>query len=625
MYQRIWATFYKKLFYLLPFIGLVPLLLVADKKCSDTGCPIIPTDERVVTYITPRSQSTNAARELFGWEHQVNLFKTEGIYGSFSITPEITKSFRPERIAQCLFGDDSVKCKSMLTISGSQTRDRIPKRDWLADYFGLPTDFRSTVHFRPRVNNFLIDFDFFLGSSTQLSGLYFRVHAPLVYASWDLNMSEQTLPDEDGTNDYPPGYFNDTGIARDNLLNNFTEFISGKKAPQADNLTFQKLAFAKMDPCSRSITKVSEIQAALGLNPWQADWYHVGFNLRFAIPTGNRPQAEFLFEPIVGNGHHWELGVGLSTHICVWQHEETAEELSLFFDANFMHLFKAKQKRSFDLKEKSNSRYMLAQKLGRPVVDNLTGQVNGTLIPTNTQFQNEVTPLANLTTFDVDASVTIQADLAFLFSYTNETLTFSFGYGVRKQSCEDITIRNIKQFEENTWALKGDAHTIGFIGQAGTLPIGTAVALAATENKATINAGKNFPKRGTNQEEQIQAAQRNPNVDNKASAFAGNNQRLVASLDDTSQENQINTSIQPQFITSCAIDVNSTRTRGTAQKIFSHINRSWKGPRFTPYVGFGAEVDFGRHPGPTPEVFEDECINCALSYWGVWLKGGFSF
>ncbi|MGB8367005.1 MAG: hypothetical protein WCD44_01475, partial [Candidatus Babeliales bacterium] len=599
----------------------------------------IPTDERVVTFISPRSQSTNAARELVGWEHQVNLFKTEGIYGSFSVTPEITKSFRPERIAQCLFGDDSVECKSRLTISGSQTADRVPKRDWLADYFGLPTDFKSTVHFRPRVNNFLIDFNFFLGGSRQVYGLYFRIHAPLVYANWNLNMSEHILLSEEGSNNYPPGYFNDTGIERENLLNNFSEFISGEKAPEASNLTFQKLRYAKMSHCAQSLTNLSDIQTAIGFNPWQAEWYHVGFNVRFAIPTGNRPQAEFLFEPIVGNGHHWELGVGLSTHICVWQKEETAEELCLYLDANFMHLFKTDQRRSFDLKEKPNSRYMLAQKLGTPIINNLTGQQNNAQAPANNltgqqnnaqapadaQYQEEVTSLANLTTFDINASVTIQADLAFLFSYTKDVFTFSFGYGVWKQSCEDITIKNINKFVENRWSLKGDAHTFGFIGEEGDLPLNTSVALSATENKATINTGKNFSTKGSNQEMQIQAAQKNPHIDNKAPAFAGSNQRLVASLDNLSQENQINTSIQSQFITRDDIDVNSTRTRGTAQKAFSHINRTWQGSHFTYYVGFGAEVDFGRHPGPTPEVFEDECINCALSCWGIWLKGGFSF
>jgi len=599
---------------------MVSPLLFADKSC-----PIINTDERIVTYINTRSQSTNAGRELVGWEHQVNLFKTEGMYSSFSVTPEIIKSLRPERITQCLFGDDTVECKSMLTISGSRTTDRVPKRDWLADYFGLPTDFKSSVHFRPRVNNFLIDFNFFAGFSTQLSGLYFRIHAPLVRSVWNLNLSEQILRGDQGSNGYSPGYFNDTGIVRDDLLNNFTEFISGEKTPQGDNFIFQKLIFAKMDPCSRSITRVSDIQAALGVNPWQAEWYHVGLNLRLAIPTGNRPEGEFLFEPIVGNGHHWELGIGLSTHIKVWNNEKTSEDLSLFLDANFVHLLKTKQKRSFDLKENPNSRYMLAQKLGRPVVDSLTGQVNGTLVPPNVQFKNEVTPLANLTTFDVDVSVTIQADLAFLFAYTKDRSTFSFGYGLWKQSCENVAIKKLKQFKENTWALKGDAHTTGFINQAGILPIGTAVALSATENKATINAGKNFPKKGTDQEEQIQEAQTNPNIDNKAAAFAGNNQPLGTSPDETSQENQINTSIQPQFIGHCDIDINSARTRSTAQKIFGHVNRQWHGPHLTSFVGFGAEIDFGRHSGPTPEAFEEECINCALSYWGVWLKGGFSF
>lgn len=616
----------KKLLYLLPLVSnIVPLLLFADKNNSDKSCPIINTDKRVVTYMNPRSQSTNAARELVGWERQVNLFKTSGIYGSFSITPEIIKSFRPERVTQCLFGDDTVECKSTLTISGSRTTNRIPKRDWLADYFGLPTDFKSIVNFRPRVNNFLIDFNFFVGLSAQLSGLYFRIHAPLVHSVWNLHMSEQIFRGDQGTNDYSPGYFNDTGITRDDLLNNFTEFISGEKAPQGDNLTFQKLTFSKMNPCSRSITRVSEIQAALGLNPWQAEWYHVGFNLRLAIPTGNRPQGEFLFEPIVGNGHHWELGVGLSTHIQVWHNEKTAEHLNLFLDANFMHLFKTKQKRSFDLKENPNSRYMLAQKFAMPLVNNLTGQVNGTLIPPNTQFKNEVTPLANLITFDVDVSVAIQADLAFLFAYTKDTSTFSFGYGMWKQSCENVAIKKLNKFKENTWVLKGDAHTTGFIGQTGTLPIGTAVALSATESKATINAGKNFPKKGTALEEQIQEGQKNPNIDNKAAAFAGSNQQLVASLDNTSPENQINTSIQPQFIGPDDIDINSARTRSTAQKIFGHVNHRWDGPQFTSSIGFGAEIDFGRHSGPTPEAFEQECINCALSYWGVWLKGGFSF
>ena len=80
-----------------------------------------------------------------------------------------------------------------------------------------------------------------------------------------------------------------------------------------------------------------------------------------------------------------------------------------------------------------------------------------------------------------------------------------------------------------------------------------------------------------------------------------------------------------QFIGPRDIDINSARTRNTAQKIFGQVSRQWNRPRFVFHVSFSAEVDFGRHSGPTPEAFQEECINCALSYWGVWLKGGFSF
>ncbi len=74
-----------------------------------------------------------------------------------------------------------------------------------------------------------------------------------------------------------------------------------------------------------------------------------------------------------------------------------------------------------------------------------------------------------------------------------------------------------------------------------------------------------------------------------------------------------------QFIGPRDIDINSARTHSTAQKIFGQVNHLWDGPRFTSYVGFGAEVDFGRHPGPTPEAFEEEFINCA-SHIGVFYS-----
>ncbi len=163
------------------------------------------------------------------------------------------------------------------------------------------------------------------------------------------------------------------------------------------------------------------------------------------------------------------------------------------------------------------------------------------------------------------------------------------------------------------------------------LAIGIPVALSATQSGATINAGDNFPKNGLSKDnaqqlQQITQGRRNQRIDFPLPATAGNNQRLVASTDDLTVNNQINTSIQPVFITKENIDINSARTRGFSQKIYGHINRRWPAhDTINPYAGFGAEIDFGRRPGPTPEISREKCINCALSQWGVWIKGGFSF
>jgi len=593
-------------------------------------------EQQVVTFISPRSQSFNLERMLSGWEniiHQAN--KRDQFYGTFAGTIEATSSFRPERISQCLFGEDIIQCcgnntewTDFLIISGSQTTDRIPQKDWLADYFGLPTDFKSVVRFRPRVNNFIFDMHAFFGLNNITPGLYLRIELPLVYANWDLNMKE--CIQEYGTTPYTPGYFNATGIEREKLSHSFSEFISGCRAPEADNLTFYPLTHAKMNFKSQRLFHTAELTATLGYDYFINDYHHVGCALQVAAPCGNIPNGEFLFEPIIGNGHHWELGGEIAAHFRTWTSPDEEEFTEFFFNAVVTHLFTAHQRRSFDLKGNPNSRYMLAEKLTQPVIDNLNGSSAAALA----QYAHDVTPLANITTFDINVSINAQADIAFMYAYTKKQNTWSIGYSLWKRGCESIQLRNCNNFQNNTWALKGDAYTYGFIAQqtnTNDLPVGTPVALSAMETRASINTGTNFPAKGLSSDpieknEQIKHAQQNTHISFAQKAFAGNNQYLVASLDDTSINNQINTSIQPVFIALEDISISSAETSGFSQKIFTHFNYAIASDSLTyPYIGIGAEIEFGRQAGPTPAIGADICINCALSHWGVWLKTGAAF
>ncbi len=582
--------------------------------------PIALADKRVTTIIIPHSPSVNVARSLTGWENKINILNTDTMHGALAITPEVTMSFRPERIAQCFFGDTIIECKSTFTLTGSQSPNRA-EAHWLADYFGLPTDFESSVSVRPKINQALVDIDFHVELNKYIPGIYFHIHAPICYARWDLGFCETLITT--GSNAHDPGYFNATGISRAQLVGNFTSFISGSDTPKASGLTFHKLEHAKMNCQSERITKLSDIQVALGYNLLQKKRYHIGGNIRISIPTGNEPTGQFLFEPIVGNSHHWEVGGGLSTHIMIWENEATQEQAGLFFDINITHMFSSEQQRSFDLCGSHNSRYMLAQKMTGTIENNLRGMVGGEQITPNVQYQQEVTTIANITTLPVKVTASVQADLAIMLGYQKEKNSWGFGYSFWGKSCEDIILFPLIPFEMSSWALKGDAYVFGFEDNG----LNTPVPLSATESNANIKSGTNIPKAGAITIAQITTSKQNQKIDNPFPAIANSDGTFDPLHTSPGGSDQINTSIQPVLLTRKSIDINSARTRGRSHKIFSHFSHVITLQNSTPYIGFGAEVEFGQSSACTVTVqaHEPPCVNTALSFWGVWLKGGIAF
>ncbi len=585
-------------------------------------------DKRTVTTIIPHSPSIDAARELSGWENLINLYP-DNVYGSIAINPEYTMSLRPDRIAQCFFGDAMLDYNNTFTVSGSRA-DRFDA-DWLADYFGLPTDFSSYISVWPRVSNLILDLDFFVGSAQYLPGAYFRVHAPLVYSKWELKLCETIITE--GSNAHDPGYFNETGITRTNLVENFTQFITGQDAPKADDLTFNKLSYAKMSNKREQLTKLSDIQCFVGYNVLQSDWYHVGANLRGSIPTGNRPLGTFLFEPIIGNAHHWELGVGISTHIIVWHEEETDTHVGLYFDLNLTHMFRTMQHRSFDLCGSQNSRYMLAQRMGSSIENNLRGVVDGERVAPTVQYKKEVTPVANLTTIPINVTVALQTDLALLINYTSGPNSWSCGYGFWGRSKEKINLCSSTKLDTERWALKGDAHVFGFEDNAAQ----TAIALSATQSKATVQSGKNFSRSGAITTALVNVGNKNPNIDNPAGTVADSNDdgTFLSVLTQAGGTDQINTSIQPILLTKANIDIESAQTKSAAHKLFSHYTRTLTKkhpgahayPKAETFLGFGAEIELGPQ-ADCPKVIclkKPACVNTALSFWAVWIKGSVAF
>lgn len=641
----------------------------------------------VVGYYSIRNQGQDAARDLAGMTQHINLFDMDKIYGTFALTAEYSQTFRPNRIAESLFG--SAVCNSncdgaTINVSGSRVANR-GANDWLADYFYLPTDFQSTLKFSPRIRNAVVDLDFYLGLDEWACGLYLRVNAPIVWTQWNLNFCETI--NATSTQAYDPGYFNGydvapaasngllgVGIARSNLLSSFASFASGSTITDSSitpttHVVFDPLCYARIDRCAHNKTALADLAVTFGYNFVNDEDYHFGLGLRVLAPTGTRPNAKRLFEPIVGNGKHWELGADVSGHAMLWRSCDEESNLGFFVDANITHLFKAKQRRTADLAGKPLSRYMLAEKLAVGTVSTVggvTGAAAATAATAPTApsaiFAGEFSPVANLTTRDVKVSVGVQGDVAAQFTYTRCGFAWDLGYNFWGRSCEKVSCSSScassssncanacssssaacnASYAANTWALKGDAYVYGFANNGNNT-----VALSATESAATIHAGTNFAAAGVTDSAVVAVDRRNPNIDNPQFAYAGVTVGfpiVTATLNPGSATvDATRTSINPVFISDA--NFNFAANRGISNKIYTNLSYNWVDCEdWVPYVGIGGFGEFGNggkcNSGcsssssaacPTTNTCSSSsgcassCESAAISQWGVWAKFGVSF
>src|SRR5205085_4163882 len=110
--------------------------------------------------------------------------------------------------------------------------------------------------------------------------------------------------------------------------------------------------FARICTGPQTATGFADVRAILGYDIFNDEDYHFGVGALVAIPTGNKPNARYIFEPIVGNGQHWEIGAHITGHVILWRSDDEESNIGLFTEANVTHMFETSQQRTFDIKNK---------------------------------------------------------------------------------------------------------------------------------------------------------------------------------------------------------------------------------------------------------------------------------
>ena len=638
----------------------VASLTAVDKSCSDPCCNVCdsccydcnscclgPCDG--YPFLQIRSQGRDSARELVGWQQFVNKYDMDSTYGAFSVAVEYSKSFRGERLAHFLFGNDLVNCCD-LYIQGSQVADRNEKA-WLADYFGLSPEFNSKVSFCPQIQNVVLDLNFYLGLDELAEGLFVKINAPIVWTKWELCPCERII--DKGTAGFDAGYMSDAEIERAKLANTFLSTMGGSYK-FGDMQT--PLGYGRMTNCDCTKTRLGEIDFTFGWNFALEEDYNFGAFLYVAAPAGNRPCAKQLFEPMVGNGKHWEFGGGF-TGSWIFNRSDECEDryMGLWLEATLSHLFKSCQCRSFDFCGKPGSRYMLLEEMVTNDGDDvIKGDVDGTATAAKYRYNKNLIPAINWATFNVDVRIDLQADIALKFGWIRDNWTFDLGYNLWARTGEKFCNECCPCDTGKVYAIKGDAFLYGEETD------GTKHALSATQSLANIRTGKNYPAVNADN------PKANPRIDKPYNALYGAGDALL-NIIGTSAGNgtRINTSVDPIIVSKNMLNLGKSPS-AISHKVFAHVGYAWKDrdEDWTPFLGIGGKVEFAQDNWKDccccngnasccdaccdPCCTTDNCgynnsscnTNCGdscntscdscsrrggVSQWGVWVKGGVAF
>ncbi len=339
--------FNKKLLVLL--FALVGGSLLAGDCCRTECTPDSSCDCEITSrsYLSVRPHFQSASPELISGFRSDRLHSNEdGWHGAAQLTIYGSKSTNDIDLARYFFPF----CKTSLIVEefGSDNSPVLPTSsrpiDLLANHFNIFTprgDFKSEISIRPEQSVVGAGFQVrkAIGMNEEKGrGFYTSVSFPIERVKNNLRFQENIIRDGGGAS---PS--RDSGTAVANMTEAFQQ---------------EEWAFGKISMFSQSKTGVADMEWKLGYEWIQEEPFHLESYLGMLIPTGNKPDGQFLFEPIVGHGRHWGIMLGNSLGIEIWSDEAKDRSFRMEYAGHTQYLFRNTQCRSIDLVCKPWSRYI---------------------------------------------------------------------------------------------------------------------------------------------------------------------------------------------------------------------------------------------------------------------------
>lgn len=371
------------------------------------------------TFFNPRSPTLNKAQESSGVARFIGPTNNCSIDGFASLTSEFGISFNKNSVGQYIFFTGS---STMMTGTAGG-----PGVDIFGPNFLLNDNFTDAITARPQVKTEVIDASFYCSLDPFLDGLYVIAHVPICWAHWNVDLIESNSFIGNTIQAFELG--NPVAVAAP-----FNSLIDAWNGQATFFDVKQPLQYGRINGTQKKF-KGGDIELAVGYFFKKDECEYISLNARVIIPTSNKPQATYFFEPCTGNFHHYEVGFGIIAGSDLWYCNDKC--LQGFINANLYHVCKNKQKRTFDLTANGpGSRYLLFK----------------TFDPTG-HYAGEIVRGPNILTLDINTNNAIHGDAVFMLDYNQGGFNWNIGYNIWGRTKDKITLN--QTIPEATYGIAG--------------------------------------------------------------------------------------------------------------------------------------------------------------------------
>lgn len=289
----------------------------------------------------------------------------------------------------------------------------------------------------PHIHNLIGNINAWFDLNKITNGLWMRSYFTVARAQTKLEMCSTTTGNIQTSGNYPGGDFTITCSGSPIAYTSVCQAFMGNNSFG----NFPALAFGKYYASTMSQTALASARFDIGYDVVKSLDGFFNLSACFLVPAGNAPQGHYLFEPIVGANKCWQLGAEF-TGAYYGLYASRTIDIDLYFDATLTHLFKAKQTRTFALKNNgAGSQYLLLKIMNECADAVLAGE----------RAANVFSGKAY-----IGANIMFDGSLMFRLAY-GKGFFFDVGYNFWLRSKETISkTAQLPNFAQNTYAIKGN-------------------------------------------------------------------------------------------------------------------------------------------------------------------------